>query len=347
MSCFGIEWTQLCNVIKNEKGNKMTVFTQQSSKYAYKHACSFVGYGEDVLSLMKTLYQYPKKKFRNIDYVYDRIYNEYEGYGSLPIADNIPKLCHLFIACQYFIWRLGEDERELMDEYTLSWDSVDEFIFEWSSWSGINIIVAILPKQNDKQKNREIAIENLQKLYEAGKCIYLIDEEKVDGEEAICREICRLTDGLLTIFCGENEMALSYADCTSVFEEGFIYCAQSENYKLERAFDVRQLVRVSGISDKVPVAVDRALLFIQCSYENELQPRQMEYIQEQFKWVNTHREIKWGFGYKDEGENDNFHSYAFFAQKKFPDYLKSNSVSCSGMERIQHCTVMRKMIDGK
>ena len=325
----------------------MILFKQQSSKYADKHACSFVGFGESTLSLMQALYQYPKKKFQDLDYTYNYLHGHYEWYDCSPVVDNAPQSSSQSTLYQFHIWRVGEHRCSYPTDPIYTWNAIDEYVYRWTPRSILCVVIAILPKQKAGERKREMGIINLRKLHEAGMCIYLIDEEKVDGEEAICREICRLTDGLLTIFCGENEMALSYADCASVFEEGFIYCAQSENYKLEKAFDVRQLVRVSGISDKVPVAVDRALLFIQCSYENELQPRQMEYIQEQFKWVNTHREIKWGFGYKDEGENDNFHSYAFFAQKKFPDYLKSNSVSCSGMERIQHCTVMRKMIDGK
>lgn len=274
--------------------------------------CSFVGYGERSRSLIKVLYQYPKKKYPDIEYVYDKLEYFHEDLVCLPMDENISSLDKYkkpMIYYQYVIWYLAEE-------------SVDNVLVKWKLEDRVNIIVAILPKQNNTQKNREIAIENLRKLYEAGKCIYLIDEEKVDGEEAICREICRLTDGLLTVICEDCQVALDYSDCVSLLEEGFIYCAQGEDYKLEKAFDVQQLVRTSGVSDKVPVHVDRVLFFIQFSYKNELQMEQMEHLHEQFKLVNTQQTLNWGFGYKDEKENDNFHSYAFFIQKKFPDYLE-------------------------
>ena len=297
----------------------MTTFTQQSSKYADRSACSFMGFGEDTLSLMQALYRYPKKESRKWDYTYDYMHGHYEWYDCSPVVDEAPRLDPISTLCRFNIWRVGKHRCSYPTDVYYMWNAVDEFIYWGAPSSMIRVVIAILPKQKAGERKREMGIMNLQKLYKAGMCIYLIDEEKVDGEEAICREIFRLADGLLAVLCGESEVALSYADCASVLEEGFIYCAQGEDYKLEKAFDVQQLVRASGVSDKVPVHVDRALFFIQFSYENELQ---MEHLDEQFKWVNTQQEIKWGFGYKDEGENDNIHSYAFFIQKKFPDYLE-------------------------
>lgn len=274
--------------------------------------CSFVGYGERSRSLIKVLYQYPKKKYPDVEYVYDTLECIHEDLVCLPMDENISSLDKYkkpMIWYQFVIWYLEEE-------------SIDNVLVKWKLENRINIIVAILPKQNDTQKNREIAIENLRKLYEAGKCIYLIDEEKVDGEETICREICRLANSLLAVFCEEIVTALDYSDCAWLLEDGFIYYAQGEDYKLEKAFDVQQLVRTSGVSDKVPVNVDRILFLILFSYENELQIEQMGHLHEQFKLINSQQEMNWGFGYKREDENDNFHSYAFFIQKKFPDYLK-------------------------
>lgn len=300
----------------------MTTFTQQSSKYADRGVCFFVGYGGETLSLMQALYRYPKKEFRKWGYTYNYLHGHYEWYDCSPVGDEAPRLGPISSPCQFNIWRVGEHRCSYPTDVYYMWNAVDEFIYWEESSSIIRVVIAILPKEKAGERKREMGIMNLQKLYKAGMCIYLIDEEKVDGEEAICREILRLADGLLAVLCGESEVALSYADCTSVLDEGFVYCAQGEDYKLEKAFDMQQLVRASGVSDQVPMNVDRALFFIRCSHENELKKEQMGHLDKQFKLVNSQQALNWGFGYKDEKENDNFQSYAFFTQKKFPDYLK-------------------------
>ena len=300
----------------------MTVFTQQSSKYADKHACSFVGFGESTLSLMQALYQYPKKKFQDLDYTYNYLHGHYEWYDCSPVVDNAPQSSSQSTLYQFHIWRVGEHRCSYPTDPIYTWNAIDEYVYRWTPRSILCVVIAILPKQKAGERKREMGIINLRKLHEAGMCIYLIDEEKVDGEEAICREICRLANSLLAVFCEEIVTALDYSDCAWLLEDGFIYYAQGEDYKLEKAFDVQQLVRTSGVSDKVPVNVDRILFLILFSYENELQIEQMGHLHEQFKLINSQQEMNWGFGYKREDENDNFHSYAFFIQKKFPDYLK-------------------------
>lgn len=278
------------------------------------NVCSFVGYGENTLPLMQVLYRYPKKEHQDMDYLYGKLVYSHGNLVYLPMDEHIPclnKYKKPVIWCQCVIWYLGGE-------------SVDDFIAQWNPKNRCNIIAAILPKKSDKQKSRERAIADLRKLYEAGKCIYLIDEEKADGEEAICREICRLiTESLLYVQIQRSVLDnISYPDFGDFLEKGFIYYAQSEDYELKKAFDVQQLVRTSGISDKVPVTVERVLFFIYYSYEKDkLLMAHMHYLYEQFKWINTKYTVKWTVGFLDESENDNFHCYAFFTQNKFPDYL--------------------------
>ena len=51
---------------------------------------------------------------------------------------------------------------------------------------------------------------------------------------------------------------------------------------------------------------------------------QLQIVHDQFLLLNVPDYIKWGFGYKneDDDENDNYTCYAFFSQDKFPEYLE-------------------------
>ena len=213
-----------------------------------------------------------------------------------------------YAVCQYIILHLDKD-------------SVDDFITKWKPESSITIIIAILPKREERSNRREKAISNLHKLHDAGKAIYLIDKEYAKNEESVYLGICLLTNSLFYNFTQHSTWNIDYSDYQNIFEKGFIYHAQSEDYQFEKAFDMYNFIRNSHLSDDVHVAIDRILLTIYISHENELLVEQMKYLNNQFELANT-KNLRWSLGYKYDEENDNFHCYAFFAQDQFPEYLE-------------------------
>lgn len=273
---------------------------------------SFVGYGEKTMPLMKMLSRNLNPDHRNGDYsyVYERL-DYRNGECTLSAIDvdgakfNRNEQYALF---QFVILYLDED-------------FITDFITEWKSEGYLTLIMAILSKQEGESNRRKKAIENLHKLHEAGKGIYLIDEEKVESKEAIFQEIYQFENSLVYYMSQELVTNIDFADFCHVVERGFIYYAEGENYQFEKAFDVHKFIQQSHLSDNVHVVIDEILLIIFMSQENELLLEYMEYMHDQFVLLNA-RNLKWGLGYKHDWENDNFHCYALFSQDKFPEYLE-------------------------
>lgn len=303
-----LEETKFCEVIINNKLCAMVDNLMNVSGIP-EYECSFIGYGEDTYSLMKKLCKYPAKDIYDLEYNYTML-EYYSGKFVLyEVEEDVPILRgNEFGVFQCFIMRLDKE-------------SVDDFICNWDPKVDVSIIIAILPKKKYGLDNRKIAIANLRKLYDAGKCIYLIDEEKIEGEDAICREIYKLTESLFSMILG-GSANIDYADVYDMLMKGFVYSAQAEDYKFEKSFCLQQFFHDSHLSDDIHARVDKALFFISISIKNEMLVNNMEYLHNQFVLLNIKYELKWGYGYRYEDEDDNFHCYALFLQDQFPEYLE-------------------------
>ena len=297
--------------------------------YTFPFFSSYVGYGEKTMPLMKALHRDLKPIHKN-DYFY---------------TDECSYVCtQLDYSNGEFIWRQVDADTPSSNEdiqyadirYVILYldkDAIDDLISKWEQESRITIFIAILPKREEESNRREKAITNLHKLYDAGKAIYLMDEEKIEGEKNICQEICQLANGLA--YC---IMAGTYfSDDRSVFyyalEKGFIYYAENEDYQIEKAFDVQKFIQDSHLPDHGAMTFDQVLFRIYCSHENEFLIEHLGHINNQFKLIKTgQNRIKWAFGFKQEEDcNDNFHCYAFFVQDKFPEYLEKRINLCHGL----------------
>ena len=273
---------------------------------------SFVGYGEKTMPLLKMLSRnlnpdYWKGYF---NYVFERLdYRNGECVLSAIDVDGARfNRGEQYASFQYVILYLDED-------------SITDFIAEWEPEGYLTLIIAILPKRKDESNRRKKAIENLHRLHEAGKGIYLIDEEKIESKEIICQKIYQLVNCWVYYVTHELLANIDFADFYNVMEKGFIYYTESEDYQFKKAFDMQKFIQQSHLSDNVHVAIDEILLIIFMSQENELLLEYMEYMHDQFVLLNA-RNLKWGFMCKHDWENDNIHCYALFSQNKFPEYLE-------------------------
>ena len=273
---------------------------------------SFVGYGEKTMPLLKMLSRNLNPDFWEgyFNYVFEQL--DYKNGECILSAIDVDGA------------KFNRNEQYAQFQFVILYldeDLINDFIAEWEPEGYLTLLIAILPKQEEKSNRRKKAIGNLHRLYEAGKGIYLIDEEKVESKEAIFQEISQFENSLVYYMSQELVTNIDFADFCHVVERGFIYYAEGENYQFEKAFDVHKFIQQSHLSDNVHVVIDEILLIIFMSQENELLLEYMEYMHDQFVLLNA-RNLKWGLGYKHDWENDNFHCYAHFSQDKFPEYLE-------------------------
>ena len=277
---------------------------------------SFIGYGERTIPLLKAL-----KSNLNFNSEKTGIYDTYHkldydkgGFCLSVLDENVFKITKQdYCFYRFLILYLDEDNlNELIDKY--------EFTLDY-----ISVIIAILPTNEYGLTHRRIAITNLKRLYQEKNIgIFLVDENNINI--SICNRIVQFIDGLLYCIIHEIIQAIDFADIYTTTEKGFIYYTQSEDYPFEKAFNMEYFVQSSHLSDKLPVFVDRVLFLFFFTIENEIQMEQFQFLHDQFMKIqtNTVYDIKWGFGYKNEDENDNgnYTCYAFFSQDKFPEYLE-------------------------
>ena len=270
---------------------------------------SFVGYGERTIPLLKALksnLNFNSEKTGICDMYYKLDYDSEKFH--LYAFENDVFGC---IVMEFFIIYLDENNLDkFIDEY--------KFILDNTS-----IVIAILPAKEHSLISRRKAIINLKRLYQERKIgIFLIDEDNINV--SICNRIIQFINGLLYCTIHEIILSIDFADICTTLEKGFIYYAKNEDYPFEKAFNMEYFIQSSHLSDKLPVFVDQALLLFFFTLKNDIQMEQLQIVHDQFLLLNVPDYIKWGFGYKneDDDENDNYTCYAFFSQDKFPEYLE-------------------------
>ena len=260
--------------------------------------CPYIGYGEKTIPLMKTLFWDLKNNV-----CYDILKYEECTYLSDPYWPS-------FLATSVRLVILYLDE-----------DAMDDFITEWKNEYYITVIIAILPKREEGLNRRKKAIANLHKLYDARMEIYLVDEEWVKDESGICREIRQFMTGLKASLYELGRWSFEEY-CRQIFEGGFIYYAEGEDYQFEKAFNVQSFIQNSHLSNNIHERMDNAIFIILCSYRNDFETEYFNCLGNQISLLNVDNEIKWDVKLKDEKENENFRCCAFFTQDKFPEYLE-------------------------
>lgn len=262
--------------------------------------CPYIGYGEKTIPLMKALFWDLKNNV-----CYDILKYEECTYLSDPYWPS-------FLATSVRLVILYLDE-----------DAMDDFITEWKNEYYITVIIAILPKREEGLNRRKKAIANLHKLYDARMEIYLVDEEWVKDEREIYREIRQFLTGLQFSLDGRRIGFWDFGEyCRQIFEGGFIYYAESEDYQFEKAFNVQSFIQNSHLSNNVHDRIDNAAFIIFHSCNNEFELEYSDCLQDQFLLLNVSNEFKWDIKWKNEKENDDFRCCAFFSQDKFPEYLE-------------------------